>query len=113
MQMNLAYSGDALVVDLMEQRLDAAVALGFKDAIRDATARPGNPVILGMSRVDFMDSSGLGAIVGVMKLLGPDRPLELAALRPGVMKVFRLTRMDTVLRIHDTMPPVTAISAAE
>jgi anti-sigma B factor antagonist len=113
MHVTIGESGPALVIELMESRLDASVALGFKDTIRDAIVHPGSPVILGMGRVEFLDSSGLGAIVGVMKLLGSERPLELAALRPSVMKVFRLTRMDTVLRIHDQMPPMTAIAAAE
>ncbi len=113
MQTSLGEADGALVIELRESRLDAAVALTFKDAIRDATAHPGCPVILDMSRVEFMDSSGLGAIVGVMKLLGPDRPLEIAALSASVKKVFRLTRMDTVFRIHDQPPRARAISAAE
>lgn len=102
----------ALVIDVQETRLDAAVALSFKDAIRNAAQRPGSPVILGLSSIEFMDSSGLGAIVGVMKLLGSDRPLELAELTPGVKKVFRLTRMDTVFRIHDSLPATRALSEA-
>ena len=32
------------------------------------------------------------------------RRLELAALTPTVAKVFRLTRMDTVFTIHDSVP---------
>jgi anti-sigma B factor antagonist len=113
MLVTLGNSNGALILDLVERRLDASVALAFKDALRDAVVKPGSPVILGMGHVEFMDSSGLGAIVGAMKLLGADRPLELAALRPGVMKVFRLTRMDTVLRIHDSLPPLSGHVAAE
>ncbi|WP_439562672.1 STAS domain-containing protein [Roseinatronobacter sp.] len=113
MQFSIGQSDGALVIDVLETRLDAAVALAFKDAIRDATTSPGNPVILGLSHVEFMDSSGLGAIVGAMKLLGPERPLELAAPSPSVMKVFRLTRMDTVFRIHDALPDTQGLSAAQ
>ncbi|NYS23649.1 STAS domain-containing protein [Rhodobacteraceae bacterium 2376] len=94
----------ALVITLEEQRLDAAVALSFKEAVREALAEPGAPVILDMSRVDFLDSSGLGAVVAVMKLLGGDRRLELSGLTPNVAKVFRLTRMDTVFTLHDRLP---------
>ncbi|MCC5959187.1 MAG: STAS domain-containing protein [Rhodobacteraceae bacterium] len=113
MQFSIGQSGGALVIDVLETRLDAAVALAFKDAIRSATSNPGSPVILGLSHVEFMDSSGLGAIVGAMKLLGSERPLELAAPSAGVMKVFRLTRMDTVFRIHDQLPETHALSAAQ
>ena len=111
MQMTVGESGDALVIELRENRLDAAVAIQFKDAIRSATTHAGSPVILDLSKVEFMDSSGLGAIVGAMKLLGPERPLEIAALSPSVRKVFRLTRMDTVFRIHDKSPAVQSLPA--
>ena len=39
-----------------------------------------------------------------MKLLGPDRSLELAGLTPTVEKVFRLTRMDSIFTIHAAVP---------
>ncbi len=113
MQVSLGRAGEALVVCVQESRLDAAVALTFKEMIREAMELPGSPVILDLSQVEFLDSSGLGAIVGVMKLLGPDRPLEVAALSSSVRKLFRLTRMDTVFRIHDCAPRTEAIRAAE
>ena len=89
----------ALVVHVGESRLDAAVAIRFKDQMREITAQPSPSVILDLSQVDFLDSSGLGAIVAVMKALKP-RKLELAGLTPNVRKVFHLTRMDSVFTIH-------------
>ena len=113
MKISMGHADGALVITILEPRLDAAVAINFKDLIRDAVQTDGAPVILDMSKVEFMDSSGLGAIVGVMKLLGQERPLELAGLTQSVRKVFRLTRMDTVFKLHDRAPAYQAISAAE
>lgn len=96
--------GDLLIVRVMETRVDAAVAIRFKDRMRELVAMPSPRVVLDLSRVAFLDSSGLGAVVAVMKLLGPDRKLELAALTPPVEKVFRLTRMDSVFVIHPVVP---------
>lgn len=96
--------GEMLIVRVMESRIDAAVAIRFKDCMRELAAAPLPRVVLDLSRVMFLDSSGLGAVVAVMKLLGPDRKLELAALTPGVEKVFRLTRMDSVFPIHPEVP---------
>jgi anti-sigma B factor antagonist len=93
-----------LVLRVNETRVDAAVAIEFKQAVRAATEAPGNPVILDLSKVSFLDSSGLGAVVAVMKLLGPDRPLQLAGLSPPVARVFRLTRMDGIFTIHAAVP---------
>lgn len=91
----------ALVVSVQDERVDAAVAIQFKDMMRELTATPHKRVVMDMSRIDFLDSSGLGAVVAAMKQLGPDRKLELAGLSPTVAKVFRLTRMDSVFTIHD------------
>jgi anti-sigma B factor antagonist len=92
----------ALVIHVGEDRLDAAVAIRFKDKMREITAQPSASVILDLSQVDFLDSSGLGAIVAVMKSLKP-RKLELAGLTPNVRKVFHLTRMDSVFTIHSAV----------
>ncbi|HEY0274607.1 MAG TPA: STAS domain-containing protein [Paenirhodobacter sp.] len=91
---------DALVVHMVEERLDAAIAIRFKDRMRDLTDHPAARVLLDLSHVTFLDSSGLGALVSVMKGLGPDRKLELTGLRPQVEKVLKLTRMNTVFPIH-------------
>lgn len=95
---------DAFVVRVREERIDAAVAIQFKDRMRELAAGRTGRVILDLERVGFVDSSGLGAIVSVMKFLAPDRRLELAALSPNVGKVFHLTRMDSVFTIHPDAP---------
>jgi anti-sigma B factor antagonist len=95
--------GGALVVSVNEERLDAAIAIRFKDRMREVTAQPAPRVVLDLSAVAFLDSSGLGAVVAVMKALAPERRLELAGLTPNVDRVFRLTRMDSVFAIHETV----------
>jgi anti-sigma B factor antagonist len=96
--------GEILVVRAMQDRIDAAGAIRFKDKMRELTQNPAPRVVLDMSRVAFLDSSGLGAVVAVLKALGPDRKLELSGLTATVQKVFRLTRMDSVFTIHDHVP---------
>ncbi|MGB3278776.1 MAG: STAS domain-containing protein [Pseudorhodobacter sp.] len=95
---------DLLVVTVDENRIDAAGAIQFKERMREVSQDSSGRVLLDLSKVEFLDSSGLGAVVGVMKLLGAGRKLELAGLTPTVAKVFRLTRMDTVFTIHPTLP---------
>jgi len=91
------------IVTVNETRIDAAVAIQFKDAMRTETAEGPDHIILDLSAVDFIDSSGLGAIVATMKQLGNGRKLDLAGLTPAVDKVFRLTRMDSVFRLYATL----------
>lgn len=82
-------------------RIDAAAAIRFKEAMRAATSDGPDHVVLDLSQVRFVDSSGLGAIVAAMKQMGAGRRLDLAGLAPDVAKVFRLTRMETVFVIHE------------
>ncbi len=104
MQLTTRIAGDMLVVTAHEDRIDAAGAIQFKDRMREVMQATAPRVVLDLGRVTFLDSSGLGAVVAVMKMLGPDRRLELAALTPGVEKVFRLTRMDSIFTIHPCVP---------
>lgn len=103
MQLTTQSGPQLLTVRVMEDRIDAASAIQFKERMRDVTGAGEPRVVLDLSRVLFLDSSGLGAIVAVKKLLGPDRNLELVGLTGTVRKVFRLTRMDSVFTIHPTL----------
>ncbi|MEY4982699.1 MAG: hypothetical protein RIR62_965 [Pseudomonadota bacterium] len=100
--MNLATTdrNGTRIVTALESRIDAAGAIAFKDGVLSACDGAAGRVVLDLARVDFLDSSGLGALVALRQLLGAGRPLELAGLTPPVARVLRLTRMDTVFVIH-------------
>lgn len=89
-----------LIVTIQDARIDAAIATRFKDRLRAIVLRGRKPVRLDMRRVDFMDSSGLGAMIAVRKALPESLPLVLEGLTPNVERVFRLTRMDNVFDIR-------------
>lgn len=99
------------VITAQTDRIDAAVAIQFKDRMRDATQEEADRVVLNLEQVEFIDSSGLGAIVASMKQMG-SRKLELAGLSPTVEKVFRLTRMDTIFAIHSDIDAALERSSA-
>jgi anti-sigma B factor antagonist len=101
----------AQVVHVDDNRLDASVAIQFKEDFRSLTNGE-QDVILEMSNVEFLDSSGLGSIVAVYKAMGPSRAMALAGLQPAVEKVMTLTRMNTVFAIFPTLEEALAASAA-
>lgn len=90
------------IVKLNESRLDAALSVRFKEGMREIADSEATDVVLDLGEVEFMDSSGLGAVVAVMKLMGRERKFRIAALTPAVDKVFKLTRMDSVFTILQT-----------
>ncbi len=103
--------GGLFIIRVDAVRIDAASALAFKDRLRDLAGEAAGDVLLDLAAVQFVDSSGLGAIVAAMKALAPVRRLHLAGLTPTVEKVFRLTRMDTVFPIHTDLPAALALRA--
>lgn len=96
------------VLEVQSPRIDAASAIRFKDLIREKISKSEGRVILDLKAVDFVDSSGLGAIVAAFKMLAPDRKLELSGLGQTVRKVFNLTRMDQVFTIHASLDDTVA-----
>ncbi|MGC3937802.1 STAS domain-containing protein [Roseobacter sp. EG26] len=103
MQLSTKTEDQLRIVSVQEPRIDAAVAIEFKDAMRAETDGGSEIVVLDLSEVQFIDSSGLGAIVAAMKNLGAERRMALAGLTPTVERVFKLTRMDTVFSVFSTV----------
>lgn len=91
---------NVLCVTVEDDRIDAAVAVQFKDAFRKLLVGQKGRVIIDLKNVAFLDSSGLGSLVAVMKLMPNGQKLELASLHETVSKVLKLTRMDSVFVIH-------------
>ena len=112
MEFETTRKGDILRINVLASRIDAACAIRFKDHMRALCTDCPPRVLLDLQNVDFLDSSGLGAVVAARKYLGEARRLELAGLAPKVSKVFRLTRMDSVFTIHPSADAVLGADAA-
>jgi anti-sigma B factor antagonist len=94
---------NVLVVHVAEKRIDASKAPAFKDEMTKCIDGGQNQIVLDLSGVDFIDSSGLGAIVSCLKRLGPRGSLAVAGASGAVSRLFTLTRMDKVFTLHPTV----------
>lgn len=81
------------------RRLDASVSAAFKEAIAREMGDKPRALIVDFSKVDFIDSSGLGTLVSLMKMMNGKGEMVLCALNPGIKNMFTLTRMDRIFRI--------------
>lgn len=111
MQLTNRMQGNVEIITVEASRIDAAVAIQFKDRMREVLSAERPRYVLDLHKVDFIDSSGLGAIVAAMKLMPKGGKLELAGLTPAVDKVFRMTRMDSIFAIHPSADSAAAASA--
>jgi anti-sigma B factor antagonist len=92
-----------LVVRVEEKRIDASKAPAFKDEMTRCIETGQNQIVLDLSQVDFIDSSGLGALVSCLKRLGPRGGLAVAGATGAVSRLFTLTRMDRVFALHPSV----------
>lgn len=99
MEFDVQQIGPDLLIRSLSGRIDAAGAVQFKDQILSLVQDSAGRVMLDLSAVAFLDSSGLGALVAIRRMLGA-RSFELVSPTTPVMRVLRLTRMDMVFTIH-------------
>lgn len=100
MDLQIEGRGEVTIIRPGEARLDALGAVGFKDRMKAAVEAAPGRVVLDLSGVGFIDSSGLGAVVAVRRFLRAGQAMDLAGLTGPVARVFRLTRMDMLFAIH-------------
>lgn len=90
---------DVLVVKVLNSRIVADGAPQFKAGLIDYVNKADRNIILDLSLVTFIDSSGLGALIGVLKAMGRERELALSGAGDAVVDMFKLTRMNKVFRM--------------
>jgi anti-sigma B factor antagonist len=102
--MTLAFKsmGDVTVVEVPMEELDAGNSAEFKREVTpllDATTR----IVFDLSRLRFVDSSGLGAFISCLRRLnakGGD--VKLCGMSKQVRGVFELVRMHRIFDIYAT-----------
>ena len=61
-------------------------------------------LVIDMTNVEFMDSSGLAILVEVLKWSRQnDSKLKLVGMVQAVRSVFEISRLDSIFQIHDTV----------
>ncbi len=95
-QMSSEARGPAVLIRVEETQILADRADAFRARLLACTPAKGGGVALDMSRVDFLDSSGLGALVSLLKVVRPEGELVLFDVRPSVREILRLTHLDSV-----------------
>ncbi len=81
------------------KRLDASVAPAFKQEVVALVQGGDTRLVLDLAGIEFLDSSGLGAMVSILKALGGTGAVAVCNVRGAVLGLFKLTRMDKVFTI--------------
>ena len=106
MQIEVAERGGASVVRPAGARVDLLVAGEFRTTLLELIGRGARRLVVDMSAVDFVDSSGLGALVSALKalkVLGGDGDVRLANVRPSVVALLEIIRLDRVFTSYPSV----------
>jgi anti-sigma B factor antagonist len=99
MQINTKIINGVLILSLEEKRLDARLAVEFKERVKELIEGGSHSIVFDLSGVDFIDSSGIGCLVSCLKLIGPKGRIAILGLKPPVESMFKLTHMDRVFTL--------------
>ncbi|MCY3619658.1 MAG: STAS domain-containing protein [Acidimicrobiaceae bacterium] len=92
--------------------LDVVGAPDMRQAVVTAVAEGSRLLALDLSELDFVDSFGLGAVVGALKRVR-QRGGELALVCPSsrIRRVFEICDLDRILALHDSIDTLSELSA--
>jgi anti-sigma B factor antagonist len=100
---NTTQGNGVLVIECAEENLDASNVRAFRDAMQ-ALIKTQSRVVLDMSRLKFVDSSGLGALIACLRdTNGRKGDFRLCGMSSSVRALFELMRMHRVFSIHDSV----------
>jgi anti-anti-sigma factor len=90
---------------VLKRALDEASARQLADDVLTAAAqRPRLPVVLDLSQVRFAPSAALGSLIKLSRSFKLDgRRLALVGIDNRVLGAIRVTHLDAVLEIYDTL----------
>jgi anti-sigma B factor antagonist len=108
-----AEHNDVMVAFVLADQIDASSAGSFRDNILGKIEQGHKRIVLDLTKVDFIDSSGLGAIISALKHLGEEGELAICGVNEPVMSLFRLTRMNRIFNIFDTQEEAVAALGAK
>jgi anti-sigma B factor antagonist len=83
--------------------VDLKTARSFRAALDEAAQDGKDRLIVDMSEVSFMDSSGLAALIGAQKALG-SRARVIVVCPQNLRRIFEVTRLDTVVHVVGSLP---------
>ena len=94
---------DGRAVVAVGGEIDVYTAPKLRDKITELVGNGNYNLVIDMEKVDFLDSTGLGVLVGgLKKVRAHDGSMRLICNQERLLKIFRITGLAKVFTIHDS-----------
>jgi anti-sigma B factor antagonist len=98
------------VVDVKGE-IDVYTAPKLRENLIELVSEGAYQVVVNLEGVDFLDSTGLGVLVGALKRVkAHDGSLSLVCTQEKILKIFKITGLTKVFDIHDSVDEATSAS---
>jgi anti-sigma B factor antagonist len=96
-----------LVVDVAGE-IDVSTSPKLRERLVELAGTGAHRLVVDLEDVDFIDSTGLGVLVGVLKRMrARDGSMSLVCSQEGLLRVFRITGLEKVFTIHRSLEEAT------
>ena len=108
------YNKDGIEIVDVEGEIDVYTAPRLRELLIDLVNNGHYQLVVNMEKVEFLDSTGLGVLVGGLKRVrAHDGSLDLVCTQERILKIFRITGLTKVFGIHDTVDEAIAHRKSE
>jgi anti-sigma B factor antagonist len=99
---------DGYTIVAVTGELDVYTAPLLEASLGELVAGGKHDIIVDLTNTSFMDSTGLGLLIKALKWTREhDGSLKIVASAEKILKVFRVTGLDTVMSLHPSLPAAT------
>jgi anti-sigma B factor antagonist len=105
--LNTRTEADRTVLEVAGE-VDVYTGPTLRDRISDLLDGGARDLVVDLGRVDFIDSTGLGVLVGALnRAKDLDGSLALVCAQERVLKLLRITGLDQVFTVHASLAEIT------
>ncbi|MGZ5368645.1 anti-sigma factor antagonist [Aeromicrobium sp.] len=103
LSLNTRTQGQFQVIEVGGE-VDVYTAPKLRDSIVTAVDDGHNRLVIDVEKVDFLDSTGLGVLVGSLKRVRAEGgSLDIVCTHERILKIFAITGLDKVFGLHTTV----------
>ena len=98
------YNMDGIEVVDVAGEIDVYTAPRLRELLIDLVNKNNYQLVVNLEKVEFVDSTGLGVLVGGLKRVrARDGSVDIVCMQQRILKIFRITGLTEVFGIYETV----------